>query len=65
VRRGIAITPGDYPIRLDEEGRATADFPSAEGKATLLFLDALRVTRIEQVGSVEDLRRVLEPQPAR
>jgi hypothetical protein len=50
-----------YPILLDEEGRATADFPAAEGKATLLFLDALRVTRIEQAGSVEDLRKALEP----
>jgi hypothetical protein len=50
-----------YPILLDEEGQATADFPAVEGKATLLFLDALRVTRIEQVGSADELRRLLEP----
>lgn len=50
-----------YPILLDEEGTATADLPAAEGKATLLFLEKLRVTRVEQVGSVEELRRALEP----
>jgi hypothetical protein len=55
----------DYPILLDEEGQATADFPAVEGKATLLFLDGLRVVRIEQAGSVDDLRHALEPQPAR
>ena len=50
-----------YPILLDEEGTATADLPAAEGKATLLFLEKLRVTRVEQVGSVEELSRALEP----
>ena len=49
-----------YPILLDEEGTATADLPAAEGKATLLFLEKLHVTRVEQVGTVEELRRSIE-----
>ncbi len=48
-----------YPVLLDEEGKATADFPAAEGKVTLLFLEELRVVRIEQVGSVEELRKAM------
>jgi hypothetical protein len=52
-----------YPILLDEEGTATADFPAAEGRATLLFLERLRVTRLEQVATVEELRRALEGPP--
>lgn len=50
-----------YPVLLDEEGQATAEFPAAEGKATILFLEKLRVVRLEQVASVEELRRTLEP----
>ena len=49
-----------YPILLDEEGTATADLPAADGKATLLFLDELQVKRVEQVGSVEELRGAIE-----
>jgi hypothetical protein len=54
-----------YPILLDEEGKSTADFPSTEGKATLLLLEKLRVVRVEQVGSVEELRNALEPEAER
>jgi hypothetical protein len=48
-----------YPVLLDEDGRATADFPSAEGKATLVLLDALRVARIGHFESAEALRTAL------
>jgi hypothetical protein len=59
IRSAIAkprLRSRGYPILLDEAGTATADLPAAEGKATLLFLEKLRVTRVEQVGSVEELR---------
>ena len=49
-----------YPILLDEEGTATADFPAAEGKATILFLEKLRVVRVAQAGSVDELRKAIE-----
>jgi hypothetical protein len=49
-----------YPILLDEEGTATADLPAADGKATLLFLEKLRVVRVEQVALVEELRGAIE-----
>jgi hypothetical protein len=52
-----------YPILLDEEGKPTADFPTTEGRATLLLLEKLRVVRVEQVGSVEELREAVEPAP--
>jgi hypothetical protein len=48
-----------YPVLIDEAGTATASLPSAEGKASVIFLDALRITRIEQVDSVEALRALL------
>jgi hypothetical protein len=59
IRSAIAkprLRSRGYPILLDEAGTATADLPAAEGKATLLFLEKLHVTRVEQVGSVEELR---------
>ena len=49
VRRFIAkprMRRRPYPMLLDEDGAATARFPSREGHATLLFLDALRITRV-------------------
>jgi hypothetical protein len=52
-----------YPILLDEEGKATEDLPAAGGKATLLFLEKLVVTRVEQVGSAQELRAAIEPPP--
>jgi hypothetical protein len=50
-----------YPVLLDETGTATASLPTSDGKASLIFLDHLRVTRIEQVDSVDALRAALAP----
>jgi len=49
-----------YPMLLDEEGEATAAFPSEPGKATLLLLDELEITGVEHPGSPEELREALE-----
>lgn len=49
VRRLIALPrmrARPYPVLLDEQGEPTARFPSQEGRATVLFLDGLRITRI-------------------
>jgi hypothetical protein len=50
-----------YPVLIDESGTATAALPGGEGKAALIFLDRLKVTRIEQVDSVDALRAALAP----
>jgi hypothetical protein len=66
IRRVIAMPRmrrRPYRMWLDTEGTVTADFPSTEGKATLLFLDRLRITRIEQVASPDELRRALGLSP--
>ena len=41
----------------------TAGFPSEKGRATLLFLERLRVTRVEYVSSPEAVRDALGPEP--
>lgn len=73
IRRTVAkprMRRRPYPVLLDERGDATATLPSEAGQATLLFLDALRITRLERVGSVEALRTALarhapeDPAPA-
>jgi hypothetical protein len=38
-----------YRILVDRDGTATRDVPAAAGKATLVRLEALRVTAIEQL----------------
>lgn len=66
VRRFIAkprMRKRPYPMLLDEDGGATADFPSQEGRATLLRLDALRVTEVVESGSTEELRQALDSGP--
>jgi hypothetical protein len=50
-----------YPVLLDEAGEATASLPSGDDKASLIFLDQLRVTRVEHVDSVEALRALFAP----
>lgn len=62
VRRLIALPrmrKRPYPMLLDEEGAATAGFPSEEGRATLLRLDALRVTEVAYPASPAELREAL------
>ena len=44
---------------LDRTGEATARIPDVEEKATLLFLDELRIERIEHVESVDAVRMLL------
>lgn len=48
-----------YPMLLDRTGEATARIPDVEEKATLLFLDELRIERIEHVESVDAVRMLL------
>jgi hypothetical protein len=49
-----------YPMLLDEQGEATADFPSQKGKATLLFVERSKVVRVAYVGTADELRGALE-----
>jgi hypothetical protein len=49
-----------YPVLLDLDGAATADFPSEPAKGTLVTLDALRVGSIRHYESAEALRGALE-----
>ena len=48
-----------YPMLLDEKGDATAEIPSEEDRATLLFLDDLRIMRIEHLDSAAAVRSAL------
>ena len=53
-----------YPMLLDTTGDVTRPLPSEEGRATLLWLEALRPLRIEFVDSPEALLEKLGPAPA-
>ena len=62
VRRIFAIPSmrkRAYSMGLDVDGSLTRDFPSAEGRATLLVLDRLQITRVEELASPEALRAAL------
>lgn len=62
VRRIIAkprMRKRPYPLLLDEEGDATASWPSQPGHATLIRLDGLRVVEILHTRSPEELREAL------
>jgi hypothetical protein len=50
-----------YPVLVDETGEPTASLPSAEGRASAIFLDQLEVTRVEHVDSLEALRALFAP----
>jgi hypothetical protein len=50
-----------YRMLLDRDGAMTRDFPSAKGKITLLRLEGLRVTAIDQVDSAASLAAALAP----
>jgi hypothetical protein len=49
-----------YPILLDADGAATAEFPSQPKRGTLVMLEDLRVERIRHFESAEALRQALE-----
>lgn len=44
-----------YPVLLDEDGKATAALPSEEGRATVLWLDALHPQRVDFAATPEAL----------
>ena len=52
-----------YKLLVDVDGSKTADFPSTEGKPTVLVLDKLRVTSEKYPASAEELILALEPAP--
>ncbi len=62
--RSLFAMPGlrrrGYRIALDTTGESTKDFPSVEGKPTVLVLDRLRVVRLENPATPDELRRSLE-----
>jgi hypothetical protein len=45
-----------YPMLLDRTGEATALLPDQPGQATMIHLDALRITRIEHFDDAEAAR---------
>jgi hypothetical protein len=48
-----------YRVLLDRDRSTTRDVPSVKGKVTVLSLDALRVTGVDHLGSVEAVKGVL------
>ncbi len=48
-----------YAMWLDTEGDATADFPSVDGKPTLLFVEALQVKDVQHPADAAALRAAL------
>jgi hypothetical protein len=56
-----AMRKRPYRILLDRDGTATADFPSSQGKATLIAIDKLQVESITYVDSSAAILAVLTP----
>jgi hypothetical protein len=54
-----ALRHRPYTMWLDRDGKVTARFPAASGKASVIYLDQRRITRIEQTASAEKLHRAL------
>ena len=52
-----------YPLLLDRDGTRTAELPDVAGEATLIRLDALRVTGIRHFDSAEKLAEALAELP--
>jgi hypothetical protein len=67
VIRGLFAMPAmrrrPYPVLVDEEGAKTADFPSAEGRPTVLVLDKLKVVSATNPNSVDELLVAVAPPP--
>ena len=53
-----------YPLLVDEEGEKTANFPSTDGKPTVLVLDKLKVVSASNPSSVDELLAAVAPPPA-
>ena len=56
-----ALRRRPYALLVDEEGAKTADFPSAEGRPTVLVLDKLKVVRASNPSSVDELLAAIAP----
>jgi len=54
-----ALRDRAYPILVDREGEPTARYPAERGRPTLLFLDALRIVRVESPESAPQTRTLL------
>jgi hypothetical protein len=50
----------DYRILLDRDGKATADFPSAQNKVTVMTLDNGVISQIDYLDSPAALRALLK-----
>jgi hypothetical protein len=50
-----------YAMLLDREGATTARLPSAEGRATLIYIQGFEVTRILHTTTAAEISRELEP----
>jgi hypothetical protein len=62
IRRWIAIPrmrDRGYPVLLDTEGDVTASLPSAEGKASWIRLQGLRVVEVRLLGSAAEVESAL------
>jgi hypothetical protein len=66
--RSMFAMPGlrrrPYKLMVDEEGKATADFPSEEGKPTVLVLKDLRIESVSYPADADALIALLQPAPA-
>jgi hypothetical protein len=64
VRRWFAM-PGlrrrPYRLFVDADGAKTADFPSVEGRPTVLLLESLRVAGVQHPRDADELVAILEP----
>ena len=52
-----------YAILLDRTGEVTKDFPDKDRFATLIHLEALKISKIEYLGDAESLAKRLEELP--
>lgn len=54
-----ALRKLDYPVLLDRDGKATADFPFREGHVTVILTDGTDVAAIRVVATARELATVL------
>lgn len=54
-----AMRKRPYRVLVDRDGSATREFPRAEGKATVILLDRLRVMRVSYAASAAELKAAL------
>ena len=63
--RSMFALPGlrrrPYKLLVDEAGTATADFPSSDGKPTVLVLKELRVESVSFPADADALVKLLQP----